>query len=126
MRVMRVTRILRLAGKAENLQKILRTISFSIEAFFNVFLLLMLIFFMFSILGCFLFSNVNQGEVIDSLKNFNTFFNAFLLLFALSTGEDWNLIMFDCSRTDQDGCIEGINCGNPLSTYLFMIIILVC
>lgn len=32
-------------------------------------------------------------------KNFKNFYSSFVLLFALSTGEDWNKVMFDCSRT---------------------------
>jgi len=58
MRVLRVTRVLRLAGKAEGLQAILQTIMFSIPSLTNVILLLILMFFMFSILGNFLFSEV--------------------------------------------------------------------
>lgn len=72
---------------------------FSIPSLTNVILLLLLMFFMFSILGNFLFAEVTRGEVIDDLKNFTKFDNAFLLLFAIATGEDWNKIMFDCSRT---------------------------
>ena len=53
----------------------------------NVFLLLMLIYFMFSVLGNFLFAKVVIGDVIDGdIKNFKNFMNSFLLLFALSTG----------------------------------------
>lgn len=53
MRVLRVTRILRLAGKAQSLQGILQTITFSIPALANVFFLLMLIYFMLSVLANF-------------------------------------------------------------------------
>jgi len=54
---------------------------------------------MFAILGNFAFGNVKEGEVINELKNFGTFLNSFLFLFALSTGEDWNKVMYDCTRT---------------------------
>ena len=127
MRVLRVTRILRLAGKAEGLQAILQTIMFSIPSLSNVIMLLMLVFFMFSILGNFMFWQVTRGDTIDDLKNFTKFDNAFLLLFALSTGEDWNAIMFDCSRTEADGCIKGETCGlAPYSYWYFYIMVLVC
>lgn len=55
MRVLRVTRALRLASRAQGLQSIIQTITFSITPLTNVVLLLILIFFMFSILGNFLF-----------------------------------------------------------------------
>jgi hypothetical protein len=127
MRVMRVTRVLRLAGKAPNLQAILQTIMFSIPSLTNVIILLMLIFFMFAILGNFMFSDVKYGEVVSEFKNFTNFDNAFLLLFAISTGEDWNKIMFDCSRTEADGCIVGETCGAaPLSYGYFFMMVLIC
>lgn len=73
--------------------------------------MLILIFFMFAILGNFAFGAVKEGEVVTELKNFGTFLNSFLFLFALSTGEDWNKVMYDCSRRSEadggDGCIEG-------------------
>ena len=126
MRVLRVTRILRLAGKAEGLQAILQTIMFSIPALANVFTLLMLIYFMMSVLANFLFYDVIEGDVIDpDYKNFRNILNAFILLFALSTGEDWNKVMFDCSRDKQDGCIQGVNCGSKIkSLFFFMTLIL--
>ena len=100
---------------------------FSIPSLTNVILLLILIFFMFSILGNFLFNEIIRGEVIDDLKNFTKFDNAFLLLFAIATGEDWNKIMFDCSRTEADGCIRGETCGAaPISYMYFYVMVLVC
>ena len=89
-------------------------------------MLLILIFFMFSILGNYLFSEVKTGDVIDDLKNFDSFFNAFLLLFAISTGEDWNKIMFDCSRTPEEGCIPNETCGSKWAFMYFPMLILVC
>ena len=64
----------------------------------NVFFLLILIFFMFAILGNFAFGTVREGDVINDTKNYGSSINAFFFLFALSTGEDWNKVMFDCSR----------------------------
>ncbi len=56
LRVLRVSRILRLIGKYEGLQALISTITFSLPSLGNVFLLLNLIFFMFSILGVFAFN----------------------------------------------------------------------
>ena len=124
-RIMRVTRILKLAGKDPGLQAILQTIQFSIPALFNVFVLLVIIFFMFSILGNFLFWEVRAGDVVNELKNFSDFGSSFLLLFALATGEDWNKVMYDCSRTPPD-CIPNKTCGSPMSYYYFYLLILIC
>ena len=82
---------------------------------------------MMSILANFIFFAVIEGDVIDPVyKNFRNFKSSILLLFALSTGEDWNKVMFDCSRTKEWGCIEGINCGSSFSFIYFIFLILIC
>ena len=71
----------------------------SVQSLINVFMLLMLIFFMLATLGVFFFKDIEEGDVIDpQFKNFKTFGDGFLLLFAISTGEDWNRLMYDCWR----------------------------
>jgi len=99
---------------------------FSIPSLANVFGLLMLIFFMFAVSGNFLFGDVTQGDVISELKNFGDFTSAFILMFAVSTGEDWNKVMFDCSRTEEDGCIKGETCGTVFAFVYFIILVVMC
>lgn len=82
---------------------------------------------MFAILGNFLFSEISQGNGMDSFINFENFDKAFLLLFSISTGENWPIIMQDCSRTEADGCIQGVSCGNPLWAFVyFFLMVLIC
>jgi len=88
-----------LAGKSENLQILLQTIQNAVGSMMNVFGLLLLIFFMLATMGVFFFGQITEGEVIDEYKNFHDFDKAYLLLFAISTGEDWNLLMYDCVKT---------------------------
>lgn len=125
-RVLRVLRVTRLLKFAAGLQAIIQTIMFSIPSLANVFGLLMLIFFMFAVSGNFLFGPVLQGDVIGELKNFGDFTSAFILMFAVSTGEDWNKIMFDCSRTEEDGCIKGQTCGSVFSFVYFIVLVVMC
>ena len=96
LRVLRVSRVLRLAGKYKGLQSLLQTITKAFPAIINVFGLLMLIFFMMATLGVFFFAEIESGLIINRFKNFKTWDDAFLLLFAISTGEEWNLLMYDC------------------------------
>lgn len=103
LRVLRVSRVLRLAGKNEGLQSLLKTIQMSVSSLINVFILLMLIFFIMAVLGNTLFINVTDGDVISDWKNFTNFHQSFSLLFSISTGEDWNRIMFDCMDTGKGG-----------------------
>lgn len=125
-RVMRVLRVTRLLKFAAGLQAIIQTIMFSIPSLANVFGLLMLIFFMFAVSGNSLFAEVTRGDAIDDVKNFADFGSAFILLFAVATGEDWNKVMFDCSRTAADGCIAGETCGTPASFAYFGMLVLLC
>ena len=94
----------------------------SVEGLLNVFIILMLFFFILAILGQFMFSNVKYGEVIDDYKNFSVFDRSFLLLFSISTGEDWNMIMYDCYRTGED-CIPGETCGSVWAPVYFIAVI---
>lgn len=86
-------------------------------------MLLMLFFFILATLGQFMFSGVKTGRVINEYKNFTVFDKSFLLLFSISTGEDWNLIMYDCSHTAPD-CIEGETCGSVFAPAYFIAFIL--
>jgi len=61
----------------------------------NVTALVLLIYYMFSILGNALFKGVVQGDVMDpDYKNFNDWHHSILALFVFSTGEDWPKTMF--------------------------------
>ena len=125
LRVLRVSRILRLANQYQELQSLLKTIQMSFSSLVNVFFLLMLVFFISAVLGNSLFYNVKEGIVIDEWKNFENFHMSFQLLFAISTGEDWNRIMFDTMRTDEDGCIPDKTCGTVIAPVFFLSFILV-
>jgi len=73
LRVLRVTRIVRLAKKNVGLQALMQTITLSVGALFNVFLLLMLCLFIFAILAVFFFGELADGNVIDDFRNFKNF-----------------------------------------------------
>ena len=99
LRVLRVSRLFRLLNKYKGLQALIQTIQFSLPALFNVFALLMLIYFIFAILATFLFRGITSGQIIDGNFNFNNFGMSFQLLIRVSTGEDWNYIMKDTMLT---------------------------
>ena len=62
----------------------------------NVLALLLIVFFIYAILGFFLFSDVSEGQIIDPVyMNFKNFGNAMLILLRMLTGEDWPTIMYD-------------------------------
>ena len=77
-----------------------------------------------AVLGNSLFYQVTEGIVIDEWKNFTNFHMSFSLLFSISTGEDWNRIMYDCMRLAPD-CIEGKTCGSNIAPVFFLSFILI-
>ena len=78
---------------------------------------------MMATLGVFLFSEIKEGDVISEFRNFETFDDAFLLLFAISTGEEWNILMHDCSRMPPN-CEPGVTCGNMFAWLYYTVFII--
>jgi hypothetical protein len=125
--VLRVTRILKVISQSEDLLSIMATIQYAVGALLNVFILLMLFFFIFSVLGNVFFQSVKEGEdVVGDKKNFLFFFEAFLLVFATTTGEDWNKVMFELGRQPTDTpipCDPEKNCGSTLNIIYYMVLV---
>jgi hypothetical protein len=90
----------------------------------NVFLLLMLIYFIFSVLAVFLFGHITEGLILDDYVNFSNFGYAMLILIRVSTGEDWVQIMFDTMNT-RDDCKPN-TCGSGYTPIYFISFIMIC
>jgi hypothetical protein len=67
----------------------------SLRNILNVFILLILIWFVFSIIGMNIFSKLEFGEAYNPDGNFASFYIAFLLMIRCSTGGRWNDIMHE-------------------------------
>lgn len=87
-RVFRVSRLLRLFKFLKSLRDLLTIISYSLPAILNVSGILVLIYSIYAVLGCYLFHTVSGGNSIDDYTNFNNFQKAIVTLFRCSTGED--------------------------------------
>ena len=57
-RVLRVSRLIKLVKNLEGLKRLIATFKFSIPSLINVTALLFLVYFIFAVLGCFLFGNI--------------------------------------------------------------------
>lgn len=84
----------------------------------NVFALFMLVYFIYAILATFLFTDITTGMIIDDMTNFSNFGKAMLTLIRASTGEDWNYIMYDCTK--ETNCISGKTCGTVVAWPFFI------
>lgn len=95
-RVLRVIRTTRILQMFIHLQNLVFLLLYSIGAIFNVLSLLLLVMFIFAITGVFLFYTVREGVVIDDFYNFTNFSHAMIVVWRMSTGEDYPNIMMDC------------------------------
>jgi len=95
----RVVRIFRLAMRIKGIRKLLETLIYTIPSLMNVFALLCIVLFIFTVLGMSFFGDqpYNQPpfELYNEHANFRYFHIGFLTLFRMSTGESWNGIMHD-------------------------------
>jgi hypothetical protein len=123
-RVVRMTRIFKLFSKFPRLVQLGNTVWFALPGLYNVGLLMLLLFFVYSILTMNLFGRVKHGYYMSVHANFETWTSAMVTLFRMVTGENWNGIMRDC-MIEQPFC-SGVDCGNsivsPIVFVSFMIL----
>ena len=100
LRTLRIGRVFRLIKKQQKLQEIFMTLISAAPAMASLGLLLMLLIFMFAIIGMAQFSliDLDGASEMGPHVNFQTFGASFLTLVRCSTGEAWNSIMFDSSQ----------------------------
>eukprot|EP01062_Namystynia_karyoxenos_P001522 TRINITY_DN1051_c1_g1_i1.p1 TRINITY_DN1051_c1_g1~~TRINITY_DN1051_c1_g1_i1.p1 ORF type:complete len:2267 (+),score=738.59 TRINITY_DN1051_c1_g1_i1:119-6919(+) len=98
LRVFRVMRIMRLVKAAGDVRILLETVWYSLPSIANIGAFLLLLFFIYAVLGVNLFALVRRGTTPSGLSyhaNFESFPNALFLLFRIVTGENWNQVMHD-------------------------------
>ncbi|XP_045930617.1 voltage-dependent T-type calcium channel subunit alpha-1I isoform X2 [Micropterus dolomieu] len=103
MRVLRIARVLKLLKMATGMRSLLDTVMQALPQVGNLGLLFMLLFFIYAALGVELFGKLdcNPNNPCEGLSRHATFENfgmAFLTLFRVSTGDNWNGIMKDTLR----------------------------
>lgn len=118
-RVLRVTTVFKLLRCLRNLQTIIEIVHICLSPIINLFALTIFIFFIYAILGCYLFHDVPYGKGINEVYNFENFGKAMILILKLMSGEDSNLMMFECAGITND-CVAGIGCGDWYAYVYFM------
>lgn len=98
LRIIRVSRLLRMVKTSEGLRTLLKTLFMSLGNIINTAGLLSLILFTFSVAGMSLFGPIDYvpGGFINKNVNFRSFYDAMLTLWRAATGESWNGIMHEC------------------------------
>lgn len=90
LRIMRIFRLVRVSRKLRILVDSLIVIFPSIA---NIGSLIMLLLFIFSVIGMSLFSEVIHQTQINENMNFSNFSMSIIILIRCATGENWNIIM---------------------------------
>ncbi|ODN01760.1 Sodium channel protein 60E, partial [Orchesella cincta] len=114
LRIMRVGRMLRLMKAAKSIRRIVFSLLVSLPSLFNVGALMVLIIFIYSIIGMSVFGRIGYAGSIDEITNFETFTNAFFLLFRLTTLAGWDDILGSLVPTETEcGDAPENDCGVP-------------
>ncbi|ODM88419.1 Voltage-dependent T-type calcium channel subunit alpha-1H [Orchesella cincta] len=129
MRVLRIARVLKLLKMASGIRALLDTVMQALPQVGNLGLLFFLLFFIFSALGVELFgklecSKENPCEGLGEHANFQHFGMAFLTLFRVATGDNWNGIMKDTLREKCDSTPECFKncCISTIVAPLFFVV----
>ncbi|XP_055363135.1 voltage-dependent T-type calcium channel subunit alpha-1I-like [Betta splendens] len=133
MRVLRIARVLKLLKMATGMRALLDTVVQALPQVGNLGLLFMLLFFIYAALGVELFGELvcNADYPCEGMSRHATFENfgmAFLTLFQVSTGDNWNGIMKDTLREcppgrpgSDYGCHTGLQFISPLYFVSFVL-----
>ncbi|XP_047738439.1 voltage-dependent calcium channel type A subunit alpha-1 [Hyalella azteca] len=104
LRLFRAARLIKLLRQGDTIRILLWTFIQSFKALPYVCLLIVILFFIYAIIGMQVFGNMKFDPDTDFNRhnNFQSFFAALLLLFRCATGESWQSIMLSC--------IDGVPC----------------
>ncbi|XP_035282332.1 voltage-dependent L-type calcium channel subunit alpha-1C isoform X2 [Anguilla anguilla] len=132
-RLFRVMRLVKLLSRGEGIRTLLWTFIKSFQALPYVALLIVMLFFIYAVIGMQMFGKIalRDGTQINRNNNFQTFPQAVLLLFRCATGEAWQEIMLGC--TPMKPCEEGSgvghvneDCGSHFAIIYFVSFYMLC
>jgi hypothetical protein len=104
-RIFRVLRVVRLMEGLDTAKRLLDTLVYTLPGIINISLLLLLMLFIYAVLGMQLFAKTQYNGNYSVHANFRTFPNSLLTLVRFATGEGWGDFMYDASE-NVDGCVD--------------------
>ncbi|KXS11005.1 hypothetical protein M427DRAFT_47550 [Gonapodya prolifera JEL478] len=113
LRIFRSFRTLRVLRYLKTLKALITAIIVNIAQLFNVLMLQFLVVYCYAIIGMHAFGSIKESSTqnMGGHVSFSTFPNSLLLVFVLTTGENWPGIMTDCMLSPGD------DPANPLCLY---------
>jgi len=129
-RIFRVLRVIRLMEGLDTAKRLVDTLILTLPGIINISVLLLLIIFIYAVLGMQLFAKTEYNANYSVHANFRTFQRSLLTLVRFATGEGWGNFMHDvslqtpgcvvdpdydatmCGFNEKHGCIPLNGCGN--------------
>ncbi|CAD8084276.1 unnamed protein product [Paramecium sonneborni] len=125
MYMLRNLKVIILFQGLQNLQRLVRVISFAFPFMFKILFILLIIMVVFAFYGMMLFGHIDKGEVLNDLINFSNFWLAMLALFKCVSGDDFRSIMNDCMHHNPYCQEDPKYCGSPYSQIYFILFMLI-
>uniref|UniRef100_A0A8C5RFK4 Voltage-dependent L-type calcium channel subunit alpha-1C n=1 Tax=Laticauda laticaudata TaxID=8630 RepID=A0A8C5RFK4_LATLA len=130
-------RLVKLLSRGEGIRTLLWTFIKSFQALPYVALLIVMLFFIYAVIGMQVFGKIalNDTTEINRNNNFQTFPQAVLLLFRCATGEAWQEIMLAClpdkkcdlDSVEPNSTTEGEHpCGSSFAVFYFISFYMLC
>uniref|UniRef100_UPI00358FC450 voltage-dependent L-type calcium channel subunit alpha-1D-like isoform X2 n=1 Tax=Myxine glutinosa TaxID=7769 RepID=UPI00358FC450 len=133
-RLFRVMRLVKLLARGEGIRMLLWTFVKSFQALPYVALLIVMLFFIYAVIGMQMFGKIAPLDKmqINRNNNFQTFPQAVLVLFRCATGEAWHEIMLACLPGRR--CAEATDvlpgqeytCGTNFAYFYFLSFYMLC
>ncbi|XP_036066050.1 voltage-dependent L-type calcium channel subunit alpha-1C isoform X12 [Oryzias melastigma] len=134
-RLFRVMRLVKLLSRGEGIRTLLWTFIKSFQALPYVALLIVMLFFIYAVIGMQMFGKIALRDLtqINRNNNFQTFPQAVLLLFRCATGEAWQEIMLACSPnrpcekgSTNENSTASEDCGSQFAIIYFVSFYMLC
>ncbi|XP_072756807.1 ca[2+]-channel protein alpha[[1]] subunit D isoform X3 [Anoplolepis gracilipes] len=135
-RLFRVMRLVKLLSRGEGIRTLLWTFIKSFQALPYVALLIIMLFFIYAVIGMQVFGKIaiDDDTPINRNNNFQSFPQAVLVLFRSATGEAWQEIMMACSSQpnkvkcdfNSDEYTKPEGCGSDIAFPYFITFYVLC
>ncbi|KAJ8301680.1 hypothetical protein KUTeg_020667 [Tegillarca granosa] len=135
-RLFRVMRLVKLLSRGEGIRTLLWTFIKSFQALPYVALLIVMLFFIYAVIGMQIFGKIaaDGSHEIHRNNNFQTFPQAVLVLFRSATGEAWQEVMLSCVSNGEVFCDKsaipppepGQQCGSDFAYIYFLSFYILC
>ncbi|XP_078326089.1 voltage-dependent calcium channel type A subunit alpha-1-like isoform X18 [Crassostrea virginica] len=126
-RLFRAARLIKLLRQGYTIRLLLWTFLQSFKALPYVCLLILMLFFIYAIIGMQVFGNIKLDSQTDINRhnNFRNFLYALMLLFRCATGENWQAIMIACLSgrpcDPESGLDPPKTCGSSAIAYVYFV-----